>query len=189
MIPPRVASRSRSFGSAVDPGGRISRSSSKAWRAGSDLARPGPIEPTTTPWIRWEATVPVMIVGVVGALIAALPGLIDLFKVAEPQGAFKIGVAHAIINLVVVGIFTVNFVVRLATETAVVGIPWEFWLSVAGVGLLAVSGALGWHMVYRYHVGVEEEPHELTKRRKTEFEERATGAEPRRDVAEGGTPA
>lgn len=140
----------------------------------------------------WNATVPVMIVGVVGALVAALPGLIDLFKVAEPQGAFNIGVAHAAINLIVVAIFTANFIVRLATPTEVAGIPWEFWLSVAGVGLLAMSGALGWHMVYRYHVGVEEDTRELRRHKKREFEERATGAEPIRTepgISEGGTPA
>ena len=132
--------------------------------------------------IWWQATIPVMIVGVVGALIAALPGLIDLFKVAEPQGAFRIGVIHGILNLVVVTIFTVNFVVRLAADTTEAAIPWPFWLSVVGVGLLAVSGSLGWHMVYRYRVGVVEEPWEGAPER-----EREPPEEP--GIREAGTPA
>jgi len=33
-----------------------------------------------------------------------------------------------------------------------------FWLSLIGVALLAVSGWLGWEMVYRYHMGVVEHP-------------------------------
>lgn len=118
--------------------------------------------------IWWEATVPVMIVGVVGGLLAALPGLIDLFKVAEPQGAMKHGIAHGIINLIVVAVFTFNFMIRLTTTTAAgEGIPWPFWLSVLGVALLGVSGGLGWHMVYKYKVGVDEgpgkAPHEVSR--------------------------
>jgi uncharacterized membrane protein len=143
--------------------------------------------------IWWEATIPVMIVAVVGGLIAALPGLIDLFKVAEPQGAFKIGVAHGSINLVVLAIFTANFLARLVTPTPVTGVPWEFWLSVSGVALLGISGALGWHMVYRYHVGVDEETtqkrHERHERERERDRERERGRYGDSDVAEGGTPA
>lgn len=143
----------------------------------------------------WDATVPVMIIGVIGGLIAALPGLIDLFKVAKTQGAFGIGVAHGAINLLVVALFAVNFLARLFTPGAGEGIPWEFWLTVAGVGLLAISGSLGWHMVYHYHVGVAEETDEMRRKRRERELERDREQDRERErhvgpgIAEGGTPA
>lgn len=108
----------------------------------------------------WLATLPVILLGVIGALLAAIPGLIDLIGVAPHQGAQRIGVTHMIINLVVVALFAWNGFTRWsAAAPPEPGTPWlGFWLSLVGVALLAVSGWLGWEMVYRYHMGVTEHP-------------------------------
>src|SRR5213595_3935980 len=45
--------------------------------------------------------------GIVGALIAALPGLVDLISIENPKSK-SIGVWHMIINLLAVGLYCVN---------------------------------------------------------------------------------
>ena len=52
--------------------------------------------------------------GVAGALLAAGPGLVDLFSIRS--GAFRrIGVWHVSINLLAVAVFVLNFVLRWRT--------------------------------------------------------------------------
>jgi len=108
----------------------------------------------------WLGTLPVILLGVIGALLAAIPGLVDLVAVAPHQGARRIAITHMIINLVVVALFAWNGFTRWsAAAPPEPGTPWlGFWLSLVGVALLAVSGWLGWEMVYNYHLGVVEHP-------------------------------
>lgn len=89
--------------------------------------------------------------GIVGALLAALPGLIDLLSMSS--GKVKaIGLWHMSINLVVVGLFAINLWLRYR---ALPGTAPPIWLSVIGIVLLGVSGWLGGEMVYVHGVGVE----------------------------------
>jgi uncharacterized membrane protein len=87
--------------------------------------------------------------GIVGALLAAVPGLIDLLSL--PPGPRKTGIAHLAINLTVVVLYVINFWLRVNSPdkagTAV-------WLSVIAIGLLVVSGWLGGKMVYEHGVAV-----------------------------------
>lgn len=102
----------------------------------------------------WTATKPVLLVAVIGALIAAIPGLIDLVTVVPKGRATGVGIAHMVLNLVVVALGAVNVWLRwgqAAGEANSVA-----WLSVLTVALLAASGWLGWMMVQTYHVGVLE---------------------------------
>ena len=97
-----------------------------------------------------------MIGGIVGALIAAVFGLVDL--VSLPAGyTKKIALTHMGINLGVVALFAFNAWLRHA-EPSPGGTP--FILSVIGIALLVVSGWLGGKMVYEAGVGVSmsEEP-------------------------------
>lgn len=97
-----------------------------------------------------------MIGGIVGALVAAVFGLVDL--VSLPAGATKkVALTHMGINLVVVALFAGNAWLRHA-EPSPSGAP--FILSVIGIALLVVSGWLGGKMVYEAGVGVSmgEEP-------------------------------
>ena len=88
--------------------------------------------------------------GVVGALLAAVPGFIDLLSL-PPGKVKKIAVAHMAINLGAVVLFAVNFGLRL---NAPPGAPVPIFLSVVGVALIGVSGWLGGELVYTHGVGV-----------------------------------
>ena len=87
--------------------------------------------------------------GIVGALLAAIPGLIDLLSLPpEPK---KTALIHMAINLTVVGLFVINLWLRLSTPD---GGTTPVWLSAIGVGLLAISGWLGGKLVYLGGVAV-----------------------------------
>lgn len=89
--------------------------------------------------------------GVVGALLAAVPGLIDLYSLKSSR-AKKIGLWHMGINLSLVTMYVLNFLWRRNVSVEAIG---PVILSVAAVLLLLVSGWLGGEMVYAHGVGVE----------------------------------
>ena len=92
-----------------------------------------------------------MIGGIAGAILAAIPGAIDMLSL---KGATrKIALTHMGINLTVVLLYAVNLGMRINGET-VAGLP--LGLSIVGISMLAVSGWLGGHMVYVHRVGVNE---------------------------------
>ncbi|MEU4195127.1 DUF2231 domain-containing protein [Kribbella sp. NPDC026611] len=95
-------------------------------------------------------------IGVVGALLAAVFGLMDLLGIPRGTRAFKTGVTHMVINLGVVVLFVVNFAVRAAgeyDEATVLGLV----LTVIALGGLGVSGWLGGKLAYHYGVRVADE--------------------------------
>jgi uncharacterized membrane protein len=89
-------------------------------------------------------------VGVVGALLAAVPGLIDLMSL-PPGRARRLGIIHMGINLLAVVVFAVNFLVRRGNADH----SGMLRLTAIGVALIVVSGWLGGEMVYVGGVGVE----------------------------------
>jgi uncharacterized membrane protein len=89
--------------------------------------------------------------GIVGALLAAIPGLIDYFSIDE-KAMKKIGTYHLVLNLSAVVIFGLNFWLRLRLDTAS-KVP--FLLSVLGVIVIGVGGWLGGEMVYVKGMAVE----------------------------------
>jgi uncharacterized membrane protein len=88
--------------------------------------------------------------GIAGALLAAIPGFIDLLDL-PPGKVKKIAVAHMAINLGAVVLFAVNFGLRL---NSVPGAPGPLVLSVIGVVMIGVSGWLGGELVFKHGVGV-----------------------------------
>jgi uncharacterized membrane protein len=97
-----------------------------------------------------------MIGGIVGALLAALFGFVDLLSL--PAGYTKrIGLIHMAINLTVVVLFIGSAFLRHANASPA-GTP--FILSLVAIGLLVVSGWLGGKLVFEAGVGVSagEEP-------------------------------
>jgi uncharacterized membrane protein len=93
-----------------------------------------------------------MVGGIIGALIAAVPGFIDML--ALPWPVKRVALMHMSINLTVVALYVVNLYLRrrgIESNTPV-------WLSVIAVAMLAVSGWLGGKMVYVHGVAVETQP-------------------------------
>jgi uncharacterized membrane protein len=95
-----------------------------------------------------------MVGGFIGALAAAIPGLIDLLSLTD-KGTKKTAITHMSINLVAVALYAVNIWMRMGSH-ANTGTP--LVLSVIAVALLAVSGWLGGKMVHEYGVGVDVAP-------------------------------
>jgi uncharacterized membrane protein len=97
-------------------------------------------------------------IGVVGALGAATIGFLDLLAIPGRTRAFRTGLAHMSINLVVTGAYIGNFFWRGAGAAAPgpVG-SGPLALSAISVVALGVSGYLGGKLAYRYGVRVAEE--------------------------------
>lgn len=88
--------------------------------------------------------------GVVGALLAAVPGLVDLLSL--PAGPKRAAALHMSINLAIVGIYLINVGMRVANPE---GLEAPVWLSVVAIALLGVSGWLGGKLVFEYGVAVD----------------------------------
>ncbi len=94
-----------------------------------------------------------MVGGLIGALAAAVPGLIDLlyYKGGAPP-VKKIALTHMTINLTAVVLYAVNIWLRASGQE---NMTLPILLSVVGVCSIAVSAWLGGQMVHVYGVGVE----------------------------------
>src|SRR5262249_50070944 len=96
-------------------------------------------------------------IGVVGALVAAVFGLIDLLAVPARTPARRIGLTHLTLNLTVVTMFVASFVWRADREAYRPTSAGLFVLSGVALSLLVVSGWLGGKLAYRYGVRVADE--------------------------------
>lgn len=89
--------------------------------------------------------------GVLGALAAAIPGVIDMLSL-RGRPVQKTALLHMTLNLIVVFLFAANLWLRVQGTTApalLIG------LSLVAILLLAMSGWLGGKMVYEAGVGVQ----------------------------------
>ena len=95
--------------------------------------------------------------GIVTALLAALFGFIDFFGERRVR-AIRAAWLHMLGNLSAVLLEVVNFYLRAtqSPETAVA--PAGVILSGVVVLLLLFNGWMGWEMVYRHRVGIQEAP-------------------------------
>jgi uncharacterized membrane protein len=82
--------------------------------------------------------------GIVGALIAAVPGLLDFLGLREPRERHT-GVIHMVINLLIVALQAVNFWLRGRAD---IGQQIPMLMSVVAVAALFVSGWLGGQLVH-----------------------------------------
>jgi uncharacterized membrane protein len=87
--------------------------------------------------------------GIIGALLAALPGLIDLLSL--PEGPRATAIKHMALNLTIVALYVINFAMRWKEPANPGGLV---WLSLISLVLLVISGWLGGKMVYEYGVAV-----------------------------------
>jgi uncharacterized membrane protein len=96
--------------------------------------------------------------GLVGALVAAMLGFLDLFAIPSGTRAFRTGLLHMALNLTVVVVFAGSLLPRRDRLEQPDGVP-SGLIAVSAVALavLAVSGWLGGKLAYRYGVRVADE--------------------------------
>ena len=97
--------------------------------------------------------------GIVGAVLAAIPGIIDWLSIKDPA-VTPIANWHARLNIVALLIFVASLYFRMKNYGAsLVGyhlrIP--FLVSVVGWLLMAISASLGGKLVYQHRLGVKED--------------------------------
>lgn len=95
-----------------------------------------------------------MLGGVIGALLAAVPGFIDYLSIRD-RSVKSIATTHMVLNLIVVVLFIFNLGVRYNAAPDPDAQLFSTILSVVGVALMAVSGWLGGNLVYVHRVGVQ----------------------------------
>ncbi|MBF6217699.1 DUF2231 domain-containing protein [Nocardia abscessus] len=96
-------------------------------------------------------------IGVLGALAAATIGFLDLLAIPTGTPAFRTGLLHMTLNLLVTLAYVVGFVWRQGADTRVAVAAGPLALSVVALGTLGVSGYLGGKLAYRYGVRVADE--------------------------------
>lgn len=121
---------------------------------------------SATPQNWATASLYAMVGGVIGALLAALPGLIDLLSLRD-KAIRKTALIHMSLNLTIVVLYAINAWTRVQQS---VSPGTSLGLSVLAIAMLLVSGWLGGKMVYEAGVAVH-------------TEELATGTTPERAAA------
>lgn len=93
-----------------------------------------------------------MIGGTLGAVLAAIPGIIDMLSLTgRPK---TLALTHMALNLTIILLYGVNIGMRIG-QPAVAGLPLA--LSIVAIIMLGVSGWIGGHLVYVHRVAVDEQ--------------------------------
>ncbi|WP_261163812.1 DUF2231 domain-containing protein [Microbacterium sp. Marseille-Q6965] len=94
-------------------------------------------------------------IGLVGAVLAAVFGLLDLSNLAAGTKARRTGLAHLALNTAAMVLFLVSLLIRLGEpeEPSV----WGFVVSVIAFLIVGASGFLGGELAYRFGVRVADE--------------------------------
>lgn len=95
-------------------------------------------------------------IGIIGAVLAAVFGLLDLSTLAAGTPARRTALTHMSLNLGAVVIFALSWIVRAVQGTEEVSV-WGFVLSVVGLLGVGISGWLGGKLSYSYGVRVADE--------------------------------
>jgi uncharacterized membrane protein len=102
--------------------------------------------------------------GIIGAVVAAVPGFVDWLSLRDPN-VVKIANWHARLNVIALLIFAASFYLRTTNGSALVNGSYAIaiGLSVVGVILISISGYLGGEMVFKHGVAVDKRPLTGTK--------------------------
>ncbi|GGN82240.1 DUF2231 domain-containing protein [Nocardia rhizosphaerihabitans] len=95
-------------------------------------------------------------IGVLGALVAAAVGLLDLLAIPTGTPAFRTGLVHMGLNLVVTIAFAIGFWWRASEVYGPVPVG-QLVLSAVSLAVLGASGYLGGKLAYHYGVRVADE--------------------------------
>ncbi len=95
-----------------------------------------------------------MLVGIITALFAAVPGFVDYTDIRSDHPAKRTATAHMTLNLIVVALYGINLGVRssMLADSKIPLLP--LILSLVGIALLSASGYLGGRLVYDDGIGV-----------------------------------
>lgn len=96
--------------------------------------------------------------GLIGGLLAAVPGLIDWASIPRHTRAWRVGLTHALVNVCALALFAVSWVVRYTggVENAGAG---SFILGLLGMGVAMVGGWFGGELVERLSLSVHDDAH------------------------------
>jgi uncharacterized membrane protein len=96
--------------------------------------------------------------GCIGAVAAAIPGIIDWWTLENPQ-VFRVANWHARLNIAALVVFAISLYLRMKSHGHIVGnrliVP--FLVSFVGMILIGISGWLGGELVYKHGVSVQSE--------------------------------
>jgi len=103
------------------------------------------------------------IAGIVGAVLAVIPGAIDLFALPSKSRARAAGLKHAGFNLVSTGLFVITGILLYRGWSNRVMVDGEYVFDATiplAMGVVAwvsmiIAGSLGWTLVQTHHVGVK----------------------------------
>jgi uncharacterized membrane protein len=93
-------------------------------------------------------------IGILGALLAAIFGSIDLSGIPNGTVARRTGLIHMALNLAITALYVINYFIRGDDDT-VGTLP--LILSILALALLGASGFLGGKLSYRYGIRVADE--------------------------------
>ena len=91
--------------------------------------------------------------GIVGAVLAAVPGLIDFFSITDRR-AGQVAIRHLICNGAALVLFVISFVLRFRDPMG--GVPVA--VSVIAIVALGIGGWLGGELVFVHGMGVKPPP-------------------------------
>jgi uncharacterized membrane protein len=93
--------------------------------------------------------------GLLVALLAVPAGVADWMDIKPEKPAYKLGLYHMLLNLVVWALWAINFGVRLGMPATAATVPAGLViLAAAANAIMLVSGYLGGRMVYSYGISV-----------------------------------
>ncbi|HKA61791.1 MAG TPA: DUF2231 domain-containing protein [Methylomirabilota bacterium] len=91
--------------------------------------------------------------GVIGALLAAVPGFIDFLSITDRRVG-RIALNHMVLNLFTVVLFALSFGLRVVYPLGALPVV----VSAAGLVSLAIAGWLGGELVFVHQMGVNKRP-------------------------------
>jgi uncharacterized membrane protein len=103
------------------------------------------------------------IAGIITAVVAVIPGAIDLFALPQGSRARATGLKHAGFNLLATGLFVISAVLLYRSWTHRVMVDGEYIFDatiplamavIAWVSMI-IAGSLGWALVQTHHVGIK----------------------------------
>lgn len=96
-----------------------------------------------------------MLIGLISAGISAVTGLAEYVDIPRNSLPRRVATSHMVINLIVTAMFLVDLLIRYGMASAVPTLVTrgQFFLSLASVFLLSISGYLGGLLVYNYGIG------------------------------------